>query len=285
MKRGLALLPLLAGCSRLDELLLEPPLTPAQWCASRPCHAIAGLVLGDLLGSFLVFLLAVLWIGAGWVFLSDSRRQQARRWFGVALILGGIGAALAGISYQAFGYELKCAGRELCVLTNGFEVGYSLSQALSVSAMLIAVAYACVSGSARTAVVALAAVNAVAYVAVTVAGVLLPSRVLLSFEVLMLFALPGTLLVIGVSGSRYLRERSAIDRSLLSAALLLMAVEVAYFAYAAAGLTQRFWNGGEGFYFSENEVLHLGMIGWLAYVSGALKRELVDRSETADTPR
>ena len=71
----------------------------------------------------LVFLLAGLWVASGVSFLRTRRGQRSRAWLGVALILGGVGAALAGVSYQAFSYELKCAGLELCRLTNGWEVG------------------------------------------------------------------------------------------------------------------------------------------------------------------
>lgn len=267
---------LLAGCGRLDQLLIEPATTPQQWCESRPCIPVGDVVLGEPLGTFLVFLLALLWIGVGLQFLRTRHGQRSRLWLGVALVLGGIGAAQAGISYQALGYTLKCAGRERCLLTNGFEVGYSLTQAVSVSAMLVAVAYACVTAGSRRGLFAYAVSNAVAYAGVTIAGVALPSRTLLSFEVLMLFALPGIAFVILVAGRRYRTSRAAMDRSLLVASLLLVLIQIAYFGYAASGSTQQLWNQGQGFYFSENDVLHVGMIGWLAYVLVTLGRRLRD---------
>ncbi len=54
-----------------------------------------------------------------------------------------------------------------------------------------------------------------------------------------------------------------MDRSLVVAAALLIGVQVAYFAYWAAGLTAVLWDQGQGFYFSENDVLHIGMMLWL----------------------
>lgn len=266
----------LASFGRLDELVHEPATTPAQWCEQRPCVAVGDTVLNEPLGSFLVFLLALLWIGAGVHFLRTRHGQHSRAWLGVSLVLGGVGAAQAGISYQAFSYALKCAGRAQCLLTNGFEVGYSVTQALSVSAMLTAVAWACTRGGWRRGLIGYAALNAAAYLAVSVAGVMLPSRTLLSFEVLMLFALPGILLVIVVAGQRYRASRRPLDRSLLLASLLLLLVQAAYFAYAAAGLTQRLWQGGRGFYFSENDVLHVGMIGWLAWLLASVGPHLRD---------
>lgn len=233
-------------------------------------------MLSEPLGTFLVFLLALLWVAAGIHFLRSLDGQRSRGWLGVALVLGGIGAAQAGISYQAFSYVLKCEGRTHCLLTNGFEVGYGVTQALSVSAMLTAVAFACTTGRLRRALIAYSAANAVAYVAVAIAGVRMPSRALLSFEVLMLFALPGIVLVIALSACRFARFRSAVDGHLLAAALFLAAVQGAYFGWLAAGFTGRLWDGGRGFYFSENDVLHVGMMLWLAYAVAFLGPRLRD---------
>jgi len=267
-----------AGCGRLDELTYEPATTAEQWCEQRPCFDVGTTTLNEPLGTVLVFLLAALWIAAGLYFLGTRRRQHSRAWLGVALILGGIGAGLAGVSYQAFSYELKCAGRDLCALTNGWEVAYSLTQAVSVSAMLVAVAHACTAGRMRRGLITYAAVNVVVYLGVTAAGVLMPSAVLLSFGVLMLFALPGILIVILVAARRYRTTHDPMDRALVIAAVLLVAVQVAYFAYWAAGLTAVLWDEGQGFYFSENDVLHIGMILWLWYVVAVVGRYLRDAS-------
>lgn len=102
----------------------------------------------------------------------------------------------------------------------------------------------------------------------------MPSCRLARFEVLMLFALPGIALVILVAGRRYRTSRGAVDRSLRVASVLLVLVQVAHFACAALGITQQLWKQGRGFYFSENDVLHVGMIGWLAYVLASLGRDL-----------
>lgn len=269
----------LAGCGRLDELTYDPPVTPVQWCEQRPCVAVGDTIVNEPLGTVLVFTLAALWIGVGVYFLATRRGQNSRTWLGVALALGGLGAAQAGVSYQAFSYELKCAGQEVCRYTNGFEVGYSVTQAWSVSAMLIAVAYACATARPRRLMIGYAVLNALVYCVVAVAGVMQPSKTLLSFEVLMLFALPGIIIVIVVSGMRYRRTRDSCARWILWAAILLVAVQIAYFAYYAAGITQTLWAGGSGFYFSENDVLHVGMLAWLVLVAATLGPRLRDWSD------
>jgi hypothetical protein len=259
----------LSGCA-LSDVPYDPPVTPEQWCQQRPCVDVGSVVLAEPLGTFLVFTLALLWIAVGVGFLMTRRGQKSRGWLGVALVLGGLGAAQAGVSYQAFSYELKCAGRQFCTYTNGFEVGYSITQAWSVSAMLVAVAYACTT--ARRGIIGYAVANAVVYTAVAIVGVLLPSTVLLSFEVLMLFALPGIILVIVLAA----RSTVPASRPILVAAVLLILVNVAYFAYYAAGITETLWDGGDGFYFSANDVLHVGMIAWLVYVAVAIGPRLHD---------
>lgn len=261
---------------RLDELFVEPAITPAQWCTERPCVPVAGLILDEPLGAVLVFALALLWIGVGVRFLCTRDGQRARFWLGLALVLGGLGAAQAGLSYQAFGFELKCAGRERCLLTNGLEVGYSLSQALSVSAMLVAVAHACLRERARRAVLVYAGANAALYFGVVLLGTARPSGALLSFELLMLFALPGILLVMAIARAPAGHGRGPLHRALGQAAIGLLAVQVAHFGWAAAGITEALWAGGRGFRFSENDVLHAGMIGWLFFIHARLGPHLHD---------
>lgn len=280
LKSLLILYGLLLQSCRLNELVYEPKTTPEQWCRIRPCVDMGGFIFNEPLGSFLVFLLAFLWVLSGFYFLKQNGGQKSRNWFGIALVLGGIGAFQAGISYQAFSYLLKCAGREFCQLTNGFEVGYSVTQAVSVSAMMTAMSFACTRGLFRKGIIIYSLLNAVIYIIITVIGVSQLNKVLLSFEVLMLFALPGILLVLVISGIGYIRSRNPLDGSLLLAAVFLVLVNVAYFAYYAAGITANLYQEGKGFYFSENDVLHVGMILWLWYTVTYVGRHLRDIEDT-----
>lgn len=278
LRRLLLLLPalLLAGCGRLDELPYSPQTTPEQWCAGRPCIDVGGTVINEPIGIVLVFALALFWIGAGIYFLVTRRGQRSRLWFGIALVLGGIGAGLAGTSYQLFSYVLKCEGRDYCVLTSGFEVGYSVTQAWSVSAMVIAVAFACTLGRARTGLIVYAVVNALLYCVVAAVGIMAPNAMALSFSVLMLFALPGVIIVIIITARRL---KAPKERAMFTAAILLLLVQVAYYAYWISGLTQVLWDDGKGVYFSENDVLHIGFILWLVYLLWRVGPTLDDREQ------
>ena len=263
---------LLAGCGRVDELVYQPPTTPAEWCAQRPCVEVGGVTLAEPWSSALVFALALLWLGVGAYFLITRRGQRSRAWFGASLILGGLAAGSAGISYQALSYELKCAGRDVCALTNGYEIAYSLLQVASMSAMVVAVAYALASAGARRAITVYAVLNLLVYVVVTIAGALMPSAFLLSFELLLLFAVPA-LVIAAVLAIR--RWSEPLARRILWVLVLLVLVQVAYLVYFALGITESLW--ASGIYFSANDVLHVGMLAWLAVTGWALGPTLRDR--------
>jgi hypothetical protein len=262
----------------VNELLFEPPTTPEQWCEIQPCFGIGGVTLTQPLGSILVYLLALLWIAGAFRFWRIRDGQRSRAWMALALVLGGIGAALAGTSYQFLGYELKCAGRDLCLWTNWLEVAYMKVQAASNSAMLIAVAYACTTGALRRWLVIYAVVTTAAYLALATYGALTGTRPLITFELLTAFAAPGLLLILVVATVRWLRDRGSMDLALIGAGVWLIVTIAAYSAYLAAGLTASLWDGGDGFYFSENDVLHLGMMLFIAYLVMVVADRLRDNA-------
>ena len=115
--------------------------------------------------------------------------------------------------------------------------------------------------------------NFAVYIMVTIAGVLLPSAVLLSFTLLLLFAVPALVLV-AILGLR--RRSEPLARRILWVLVLLVAVQIAYLAYYAAGVTGTLW--ASGIYFSANDVLHVGMVLWLIVTAALLGPTLRDRA-------
>jgi len=267
----------LGGCGQLDTMFIDPPLRPEQWCLARPCSDLGGFVLDEPLGSLLVYSLAGLFIFAGMRLRQSRGTQRSRAWWSWSLLLGGVAAGLAGTSYQAFGYELKCSGHELCVWTNWFEVAYMALQNLSVDCMVVAVAYSCTRGSSRRLLLAYAGINAAAHLLVTAYGIATAQPFLLSFELLLLFSSPAFVVALGLNAVRYVQLRQPLDRALLGAWGWLFATNAAYYGYLLAGVTETLWRGGAGFYFSENDVLHVGMIGWVLYLHFAVVPRLRDR--------
>lgn len=260
----------------MNELLFEPPTTPQQWCEGQPCLAIGGVTFTQPLGSVLVYSLALLWIAGGVYYWRNRDGQRSREWMSLALALGGIGAGLAGTSHQLLGYELKCAGRALCLWTNWFEVAYMMLQAASASAMLIAVAYACTSGAVRRLLIIYAVADTAVYLALATCGALTGTRTLISFETLLAFAAPGLLFLLFIAALRWLRDRDGMDLAIIGAGVWLIVTIAAYAAYLGAGLTARFWDGGDGFYLSENDVLHIGMFLFIAYLVAVVAKRLRD---------
>jgi len=265
----------------MNDLLFEPPTAPEQWCEIQPCFEISGVTFTQPLGSLLVYLLALLWIAGGLYFWRIRDRQRSRAWMVLALVLGGIGAGLAGTSYQFLGYELKCAGRDLCLWTNWLEVGYMMLQAASTSAMLIAIAYACTTGALQLGVMIYAVASTAVYIALAAYGAATGVRILISFELLMIFAAPGLLFILVIAAVRWLRDRDSMALAIIGAGVWLIITIAAYSAYLAAGLTESLWDGGDGFYLSENDVLHIGMIFFIVHIVAAVGNRLRDSAPSA----
>lgn len=270
---------ILPACGRLDTILYSPPQTPQSWLAIQPFLQLRlfgqAVIIIQPSTSLIVYLLGLLTIAAGVYFLRIREGQRARLWWGIALLLWGLGALLAGTSYEAFSYQIKCAGREACAWTSGWEVLYLLLSVASVDAMLVAVAYACATGRLRRALIVYALANLAVYAALLLAGILVPVKFLVSFELLILFAAPTVLILLILNGWRYVKFKERLDLLLLITWIGLVITLAAYFAYLVLGITQRLW--AQGIWFSENDVLHIGLIIWMLYLALFLAKAVQDR--------
>jgi hypothetical protein len=264
--------------NRLNSIFYGPRVTPKAFCESQPCVNIhlgrADFILNQPTSTVIVYLLGAMWVAAGLYFMRTRANQQSRQWWSIALLLGGAAAIFAGTSYQAFGYEIKCAGREFCVWTSWWEVIYLALQAASMDAMLIAVAYSCVAEKLRKALICYAIANATVYFVVTAIGAFVPVRFMISFELMILFATPNLVIFFILSGWRYRRIKDAMALSLLGAGIWLVITTVVYYAYMTAGITQKLWK--QGIWFSDNDVLHIFMIIWILYITLVIGKQLKD---------
>ena len=267
---------ILTGCDRIDSLLWQPKTTPTQWCESMPCVELfsSGVTLTQPTSTLLIYLLGLMWLWVGWRFWQRDNEQKSRRWWSIAMTLGGIAAISAGTSYQAFGFELKCTEREFCTWTSWWEIVYLALQTGSVNAMLAGVAYACTKGLMRRLLLTYALVNTVIYCGVAAAGAFLPNRFMISFEMLVLFSTPSFLVCFLINGCRYINEKSDKDKILLGAWIIMFVTNVLYYGYLLLGYTQILWS--KGFWFSENDVLHVLMLIWVWYVGTAVVSVMAD---------
>jgi len=264
-KRYLLLLPLFfSSCHSLDSMLYEPKRTPETWCDIQPCSEIFGIVINQPTSSILVYFLAFFTLFVGRYFWQTQNEQKTRFWWSISLFLTGIGAALAGTSYQAFGYEIKCVGHEFCVWTSWWELFYNITTVIGAAALLLAVAAACMIPFWQKISAYYAFVSSILYMIIIAIGVFLQNKFLLSFEMMILFTSLPYLFILGLNIWQFFTEKKEEIGVLLGAWLGLCFTMICYTIYLNQNITQKLW--AEGIWFSENDVLHLLMIFWIAYV-------------------
>ncbi len=269
---------LLAGCKRLDSIDYSPKLTSEIFLQNQHWVKIQlasfNFVWSQPTSTLIVYFVGVFAMFAGYRFLSVTQNQQAKRWWGIGLLLTGLGALFAGTSYQAFGYEIKCNGRAFCTYTSWWEVIYMLLSVPGMNAFLVASAYTNTKDNFRKAIVAYALINTIVYSALLLYGAFSPIRFLVSFECLVLVSAPSVFFLLFLHGLAYAKNKDLLNLSLLNGWLIFIAVGVAYGVYLSSGLTQRLWQNR--IWFTENDVLHVGMICWVYYLLKNLPDKVMD---------
>lgn len=249
----------------------DPTLTPENWCEFQPCVTIRlasrDVILTQPSSTCFVYFLGILTIGVGLNFWWLRGDQVSRLWWGISLLLWGIGALLAGTSYQAFGYQIKCAGRETCAWTSWWEVIYLMLQQVSMDALLVAIACSCTEGMLQMVLLGFALVSAVGYILLTFIGGIIPVKSLITFELMVWVSTPLFLIMFILSVWRYQTLGTAMDLALVGAWVLLLLTTTAYWLYAKLDITPKLWAKGKGIWFSQNDVLHIGLILWMLYIA------------------
>lgn len=272
---------LLTACGRLDSIPYTPAQTPESWLSIQPYSkftvASQEIIFVQPSTSIIVYFLGILTIGVGAYFLKIRAGQLSRLWWGIALLLWGIGAILAGTSYEAFSYAIKCAGRNACLWTSWWEIWYLIASVWSIDAMTVAVAHSSATGRLRKALTVYSAFNAAAYFIIVMIGVFIPVKFLISFELLLVVSAPGILAFFFINGIRYSRYKSRLDLLLIGTWVWLGITIAAYFLYLISENTASLW--ARGMWFSENDVLHIGLIIWMVYIALVLAPQVVDMKQ------
>ena len=221
-------------------------------------------IISQPLSSFWVYFLGFFTIGVSLYFFQIQNGENSRLWWGISLLLWGVGALLAGTSYQAFGYEIKCAGRRFCSWTSWWEVVYLMLQQVSMNAMLVAIAYSCAMGTFQTVLVGYALVSSLAYVIMVCIGAIVPAKTFLTFEFMLWASAPAFIFFCLFNAWRYWMFRDFMDLVLLGSWIILLGTMMAYWVYRTKGITKKLW--AKGIWFSENDVLHVCLILWMIYI-------------------
>lgn len=254
--------------NQLDKILFFPAVTPEEWCVSQPCIELEFFSLKIMLvqpsSTFFVYLLGFITIAIGIHLIRINKNQKFISWWGIALLLWGIGALLAGTSYQAFSYEIKCAGKAFCIWTSLWEIFYLIFSVGSVNAMLMAQAHLGERDKWGKIMTGYALANFIAFVVTVVIGATIPIQFMISFEMMLLYLAPTILLLLIFNIRKYLDLKKRINRSLVIIWIALILIIGLYFLYFMLDITNILWE--HGIWFSENDILHIGLILWMIYI-------------------
>ncbi len=256
----------------------HPELTKENWGELQPLRKVK---MGKLefhisqpSSSFFVYLLGILVTLAGLRFFAIQDGEVSRYWWGISLVLWGVGAIVAGTSYQAFGYELKAARRDVCSWTSWWEIIYLILQQLSMNAMTVAIAYSCTTGLLKDILIWYAAIVTVVYPILTLIGAFTPIKSLITFEWMVEISLPSFIAFLMINTVRYIQLGHTMDLVFIGSWILIYLSWWGYIKYWKSGLTQILWK--KKIWFSENDVLHVILIIWALYVLILMPEYVVD---------
>jgi hypothetical protein len=256
-----------SGCSNLDTVVYDPLTTPEAFLEEQHSMEISlagvSFVWSQPSSTIIVYFVGLFTLYAGYRFLSGSNSQRSKNYWGAGLLLTGLGALFAGTSYQAFGYEIKCSGREYCTWTSWWEIFYMLLSVPGMNALLIASANTNTKARLRQGIMIYAIINTLGYTTLLLYGAFAAVKWAVSFECLVLVSAPSVLFLIVLHTLAFTKNKDPKNYYLRNTWLILVAVGVAYGVYLSLGLTQLLWQ--HRIWFTENDVLHLGMIYWVYY--------------------
>jgi hypothetical protein len=269
----------IALSDELSALLQEPLLTADAWLEGHPHIQVGSRIVSEPSSSLLIFLLAILYLRIAYLFFREHNGQQSRLWWGIFMLFFGLGAILAGVSYQAFSFEIKCRGYDYCLWTSWWEICYMICTVAGVGAAFIAVAYSVLSNKARSFWICYAQVSTLVYVGVVSFGSVSANRFLISFEMMIIFVLTGFLAIAANSVWQYRQNKNPLIKTILKVGMLLMTVIAIYFIGLISGYTELLW--AKGIWFNANDLLHLLLFGWVLYSYNVLNKSLVDAKKTS----
>lgn len=255
---------LISSCSKLGTLHYEPNIPSDKYCDLQPCLEMGKWTISQPTSSILVFLLGFFSIFLGIKFYRKREEHLSRLYFSISMILGGVGALLAGISYQTFGYEIKCKGQLNCSWTSWYEIYYNIFTVAAAGMLLIAISYSWMEKPGQQRAKIYAYLTPLAYSILVLVGAILPNRLFVSFEFMILFSLPAYLFIFIWSMKTRKVKKTPLGSSLINSGVILLTVFICYYIYSSLGITTKLWS--KGIWFSDNDVLHIGMLVWLFHI-------------------
>lgn len=278
MKRLFAVIPLLilTSCNRLSEL--KHNITPEEWLESHPYWELSfgsvNFIFAEPSSTFLVFLLGFVLLIIGILLLKNNTGEKTIFLWGWALIAWALSTFSAGTSYQAFSYEIKCAGQEICSWTSWWEIVYLLLFVLALNTIIMAVSQSSTTGKLKKVVIAYASINFISYSVLLLTGAFMPHRFLVSFEFMVLFTSPAFIILFIINLLAYRVKKEKMDLMLIFAWVFMFVIVVLYFGFLLSGYAAVLWE--KGIWFNANDVLHITLILWAFYLYFGVSKHFKD---------
>jgi len=246
------------------SLVALPEITPQAYLDMIPYIEIGRTIIITPSSTIIVYLLGIITLVFG-VMLYKKKSNKVKMLWGLTLILWGIGTLLAGTSYQGLGFELKCRGVHLCLFTSWFELSYLFVTAFSITVMAYAVAEKALKGRTKDIYLKVVSIGLIVYSVSLVLGAIAEIRFLITYEYFLMFFMPYFISFLMMNIKGYKHERNEFDKGLIIVWVLMLVVNVLYFAYFFSGIPEELFEN-YGVWLSANDVLHIGLIGWMVYI-------------------
>lgn len=255
--------------------------TPEQFLSGMPHIPInlmgREMVLIQPSSTFFVYFLGLLMILIGIYFLTTRKDHKSRMYWGFGLILWGLSAIVAGTSYQAFGYELKCNGRDHCLFTSNFELVYMLLTAYCINFLVAGTAFTSVGSRGRNWIIKFALVDSILYFIYLLVGATVPIKFLISYEGFMAFIGANFFFMFVLNIIQYKKFKDPLNRILIVIWIGFLVVNAGYFVFLLGGFGTLLYQT-RGIWFNENDVLHILLICWTVLIFILLKDKLKDKA-------
>lgn len=273
--------------SNTESLLMLPLTTPDQFLSDMPyiTFTIPGkdVILIQPSSTILVYLLGLIMIAIGVYFLVTKKNQQSRYYWAIGLILWGISAIVAGTSYQAFGFELKCRGLELCVFTSNFELVYMLLTAYAINFLVTATGFTSTGDKGRQRLMKFAIIDSAAYSVYMFIGAVIPVKFLISYEGFMAFIGVNFLVMFILNILHYKKHKDNLNRKLIYIWISFLIVNIGYFVFLLGDIGRNLYQN-YGVWFNENDALHVLLILWSCFIFVLLRKDLIDKVDNSPVP-
>lgn len=251
------------------SLLAYGDITPLEYLDLKPYIELGNVIIIVPSSTIIVYLLGIITIVFGIQLIRID--EKYKKYWGLSLILWGIGTILAGTSYQGLGYELTCRNQEVCLFTSWFELSYLYMTALSITVMAYAVSMKSLNDVHLELYKKIVSIGFIVYSISLLTGTIFEIQLLITYEWFLLFFLPYfiSFMIINVKSNKIRNNR--LDKGLINVWLIMLLVNVLYFGYFYSGIGSSLYDN-YNIWFSANDILHVGLIPWMYYIYIVIKR-------------